>query len=206
MPTDLFLVRHGVTDWNETGRLLGRTDVELNARGRAQADAMAQALREFPLRAVAASPQRRTQETAAAVAQPHGLAIRTEPGLAEVWIQEPWQGKQWDELQNDTDVQRYLQDPTYRCDVIESAADVQQRVITTAERLRTGTEGSVLLVSHGDPIRLLLAHYLTMELPAYRRLVIDTGSVSVIRFGRHYGARVLVLNWRPPGALRQLID
>jgi len=42
---DLFLVRHGVTDWNETGRLMGRIDVGLNARGRAEADAAAQALR-----------------------------------------------------------------------------------------------------------------------------------------------------------------
>lgn len=203
---DLFLVRHGVTDWNETGRLMGRIDVGLNARGKAEADAAAQALRQFPLRTVAASPQRRTQETAASIAPLQGLTIRTEPGLDEVWVQACWQGKTWDELQGDADLQRYIQDPTYRCDAIEPAPGVQERVIAVAERLRAEAEGAVLLISHGDPIKLLIAHYLSMDLSAFRRLVIHTGSVSVLRFSRSYGSRLLVLNWKPPGSLRQLLD
>src|SRR3990172_11873487 len=80
MAFDLFLVRHGTTDWNEDGRLLGRTDVPLNPRGRAEAEATAEALRPFPLRAIVASPQRRTRETAAAVARWHGLTVVEEPG------------------------------------------------------------------------------------------------------------------------------
>ena len=206
MPFDLFLARHGVTDWNEAGRLLGRTDVPLNARGRAEAEAVAQALQDFPLRAVAASPQRRAQETAEAVARPHGLAVGAELGLAEVWVKESWQGQTWSELHHETDIQRYLQDPLYRCQVIEPASAVQERVVATADRLRRGTEGPVLLISHGDPIKLLLAHYLSMDLPAYHRLVINTGSVSVVRFNEDSGARLLVLNWKPPGTLRQLLD
>lgn len=168
--------------------------------------AVAQALHDFPLRAIAASPQRRTQETAEAVAQPHGLAVGTEPGLAEVWVKESWQGKTWSELRHETDIQRYLADPLYRCAVIEPASAVQERVVATAERLRRGSEGPVLLISHGDPIKLLLAHYLSMELSAYHRLVINTGSVSVVRFNEDSGTRLLVLNWKPPGTLRQLLD
>jgi broad specificity phosphatase PhoE len=166
---------------------------------------VAQALQEFPLRAVVASPQRRAQETAEPIARLHGLSIRTEPGLDEVWLGR-WQGKTWDELQGDEDLRRYMRDPTYTCDAIEAAAAVQERILATAERLRSEAgEGAVLLVSHGDPIKLLFAHYLSMVLSAYRRLAISTGSVSLLRFSPLYGSRVVVLNWKPPGALRQLV-
>lgn len=202
---DLFLVRHGVTDWNEVGRVLGRMDIELNARGQAEAEALAEVLREVPLCAVITSPQRRAQQTAEAIARRHGLTVRSEPGLAEVWVTR-WQGKTWNELQGDTDLQRYIEDATYTCDVIESADVVQERTVAAAERLRAQVgQGGALLVSHGDPIKLLLAHYLSMNLPAYRCLVIDTGSVSVLRFGPHAGTRLLALNWKPPGSLSQML-
>ena len=203
---DLFLIRHGLTDWNETGRLLGRVDIGLNARGRAEAEAMAQALSDFPLRAVAVSPQRRTQETAQSIAQPHGLPIRTEPGLDEVWVQESWLGKTWTELQGDPDLEEYLRDPYHRCAAIEPATAVQERVIAAAERLRAEGDGPMLLISHGDPIKLLLAHYLSMELSAFRRIAVSTASLSVLRFSPRAGSRLLVMNWKPPGAIRQFLD
>jgi broad specificity phosphatase PhoE len=202
---DLFLVRHGVTDWNEVGRVLGRTDIELNACGQAEAEAVADALHEIPLRAVITSPQRRAQQTAEVIARRHGLTARADPDLAEVWVGK-WQGKTWYELQGDPDLERYLEDAAFICDNIESAAAVQERTVVAAERLRAQAgQGSALLVSHGDPIKLLLAHYLAMDLAAYRRLVVNTGSVSVLRFGSYPRTRLLVLNWKPPGALSQML-
>jgi broad specificity phosphatase PhoE len=202
---DLFLVRHGVTDWNDVGRVLGRTDVELSARGQAEAEALAEALGELQLCAIITSPQRRAQQTAEAIARRHRLSVRTESGLAEVWVGK-WQGKTWNELQGDPDLQRYLEDATYTCDIIESASVVQERTVAAAERLRAEMgQGGAVLVSHGDPIKLLLAHYLAMDLAAYRCLVIDTGSVSVLRFGVYPGTRLLALNWKPPGALSQML-
>ena len=40
----VFLIRHGKTDWNEQGRLMGRNDIVLNDRGRAEVEAVAGAL------------------------------------------------------------------------------------------------------------------------------------------------------------------
>ena len=203
---DLFLVRHGVTDWNETGRLMGRMDIGLNARGHAEAQALAGALRDVPVHTLVASPQRRAQETAEPIARSHDLAIRTDPGLDEVWVAPQWQGKTWDELRDDVDLQRYGEDPTYTCAAIESAARVQERTVGVAEQASAQAGGgTIVLVSHGDPIKLLLAHYLAMDLSAYRCLVINTASVSVLRFSPHYGSRLIVLNWKPPGTLGQLL-
>jgi broad specificity phosphatase PhoE len=196
MDVFLAMVRHGVTDWNEQGRLLGRAEIGLNARGRAQAAAMAAALAERRLDAVLASPQRRALETATPIAAVHGLAVRTEPGLAEVWVGR-WQGKTYDELRAEPDALRYAADGTHLCDTIEDAAAVQRRAVAVLERLRGGSDGTqVCVVSHGDPIRLLLAHCLGAELAEFRRLRVDPGSLSLVRLDGH-GAEVLTVNWRP---------
>lgn len=202
---DLFVVRHGVTDWNEIGRVMGRSAIELNAHGRAEAEALADALAEFSLSAIVASPTCRAQQTADAIAGRHALSVRTDADLDEVWVTR-WQGKRWQDLRDDPDLQRYFADATHVCDAFEAAVAVQQRAVAAAERaLSEAGEGAVALVSHGDPIRVLLAHYLGMELATYRRLVVSTGSVSVLRFGAAVDRRLLVLNWKPPGTLRELL-
>ena len=196
-PCDLLLVRHGVTDWNEEGRLLGRTPVPLNERGRAQAQAVAQALAGLPLSALLASPQRRTQETAEAIARASGLAVTTEPGLDEVWLGR-WVGKKPADIQNDPDFERYLSDVTHSCDAIEAAEAVQRRVVSVAEGLRGRGEkerSASVLVSHADPLRLLLAHYLSLPLAWHRRLRIDPASVSLLRFTPR-GVSLMTLNWK----------
>jgi len=191
----LILLRHGLTDWNEQGRLLGRTAIGLNARGRAQAERAAEALRDLPVEAVVSSPQRRTRETAEPIARVHGLDVEIEPGLDEVWLGR-WQGKTVTELRGDPDLENYIEDPTYVCDAIEPADEVQARAVAAVERLRSEKKkGLFVLVSHGDPLRFLIVHYLSMDLPSYRRLEVDNGAVSVLRFGAR-GPRLAVLNWK----------
>jgi len=200
----LLLIRHGLTDWNESGRLLGRTEVGLNARGRTQADAVAEALRDWALHAVLCSPQRRTQETAARIASLHGLTVDTEPELDEVWLGR-WQGKTLDEISEDPDLYRYFEDSTYVCDAIEPTVQVQERVVRLVERRRGELSGrTVALVSHGDPLRLLLAHYLSIDLPRFRCLTVTPGSVSVLKIGSR-GSRLVTLNWKP-GVLKDVLS
>jgi broad specificity phosphatase PhoE len=200
----LLLLRHGLTDWNETGRLLGRIEVGLNQRGIAQAEAAAEALRNCPLHAVLSSPQRRTQETAAPLATSHGISVQTEPALDEVWLGR-WQGKTLDEISEDPDLHRYIEDPTYVCDAIEPTPQVQGRVVALVERLRAEATGqTVALVSHGDPLRALLAHYLSIDLHLFRCLTVAPGSVSVLKVGSR-GSRLLTLNWKP-GVLKEVLS
>jgi broad specificity phosphatase PhoE len=200
---DLILVRHGVTDWNERGRLMGRSDVELNARGAAQAQAAADAVRSVAVRSIFASPQRRAQQTAEFIAGPHQLVVRTEAALAEVWLGR-WQGLTWNDARNDPDVARYLADPMYQSDALEPAAAVHERVVGFVEALRSAADETVVVVSHGDPLRILLAHYLEMPLASYRRLEVAPGSVSLLRFGPDASVRAVLLNWRPQRGSDQL--
>lgn len=199
---DLFLVRHGLTDWNEDGRLMGRAEVPLNERGRAQALAVGRALGAFPISRLVASPQRRAQETADLIAGELKLGLTTEPLVAEVWLGEKWLGKRFDEIAGDPDLERYFRDPTYTSEAVEPASAVQERMVEALERLRD-LGGSAVVVSHGDPIRVLVAHLLGLPLDHYRRLHVGNGSVSVVRIGRKR-CQVLVLNWKE-GDLRSAV-
>ncbi len=191
----VFLVRHGLTDWNEQGRVLGRGDTPLNDRGRQQAAAVADALRSFPIRRVLASPQRRVQETAAMIAAMHAIDIETDERLAEVWVRS-WQGKTFAELRDDPDMRAYFHDATHETDAIESARAVQERVAPVFAEV--AAEGATVLVSHGDPLRLLLARLLGMGLGEYRRLHVGPGSVSIVQT-RGRRQQVVALNWQPAG-------
>ncbi|MCL4369369.1 MAG: histidine phosphatase family protein [Chloroflexi bacterium] len=77
MTLRLFLLRHGETEWNQTGRFQGVTDIPLGQTGRQQATALAHSLRGERLSAVYASPLCRALETAQLLAAPHGLEVET---------------------------------------------------------------------------------------------------------------------------------
>ncbi len=193
----LVLVRHGLTDWNVARRLLGRIDIGLNVEGRAQAQSAAEALRSFPVRAVYSSPQSRARETASPIASAHDLEVEIEAGFDEVWLDVSWQGKTVDELRDEPELERFLSDPTRRSSRIEPIEDVQSRAVAAVERLRLEHPGETLVVvSHGDPLRTIVAHYAGLPLAELRRLLIDNGSVSVLRF-RSRGPQLSALNWKP---------
>ncbi len=193
----LVLVRHGLTDWNVARRLLGRIDVGLNLDGRAQARSAAEVLKSFPIGAVFSSPQLRARETASPIASTHHLEVEIEPGFDEVWLDAAWQGKTIEELRDEPDMERFLSDPTRRSSRIEPIEEVQSRAVAAVERVRLEQPGeTVVVVSHGDPLRAIVAHYLALPLAELRRLLIENGSVSVLRF-RSRGPQLSALNWKP---------
>jgi probable phosphoglycerate mutase len=83
MSTRVILVRHGETDWNAEGRIQGHLPVPLNARGLAQAEAVASRLEAIRFAALYSSDLLRARQTAEAVARRGGHALRTEPRLRE---------------------------------------------------------------------------------------------------------------------------
>lgn len=193
----LILLRHGLTDWNENGRLMGRSDVELNRRGWEQAERARDALASREIDAVYSSPQVRTRQTAEPLARTLGKEIVVDPGFDEVWLSREWIGKTVDELRGNDDLESMIADPMHRCDVIEPISEVQERTVAAVERLRAGNSGgSVVVVSHGDPLRAIIAHYLGLELAGFRRLACDNGSVTEFAFARR-GPRLELLNWIP---------
>jgi probable phosphoglycerate mutase len=79
-----YFLRHGETDWNREGRMMGHADIPLNATGRAQAERARTACAGLGLRAIAASSLSRARETAEIVNRDLGLTLTTIDDLREV--------------------------------------------------------------------------------------------------------------------------
>lgn len=83
MPLLLF-IRHGENDFTKTHKLAGYTpNVHLNERGQSQAQALADALKDVPIKAIYSSPLERAVETATPIATVRKLEVQVEPGLIE---------------------------------------------------------------------------------------------------------------------------
>ncbi|HQN45356.1 MAG TPA: histidine phosphatase family protein [Anaerolineaceae bacterium] len=182
MPT-LLLIRHAANDVMNN-RLAGRLPgIHLNALGRQQAADLARALAALPLSAVYASPLERAVETAAPLAAARQLTVQVEPGLNEVDYGS-WQGCTYKSLRRRRLWQTLLADPaSMRFPDGGTLIEAQQLAITTLEQIATHLPKNefVACITHGDIIRLSVAHYLSLPLPEYHRLCISPASVTVLR-------------------------
>jgi probable phosphomutase (TIGR03848 family) len=190
----LVLVRHAVTE--QTGkRLYGRRPgIHLSARGREQSDEVARRLAGQPIAAVYSSPLERCMETAEPIAEALGLQIAVEPGLIETDTG-AWTGRTFAQVGRTRRWRRLLAVPSSTgVPDGESATEVQARAVAAVEAIgRRHPTGLVAVVSHGDPIRLVLAHYAGLHLDLFQRLEVEPASVSVVATGEH-GPRLLRLN------------
>jgi probable phosphomutase (TIGR03848 family) len=199
--TTLILLRHATTP--ATGRRLGgwTPGVHLDAAGRVQAEAAARRLAELPIAAVYASPLERTRETASAVARVHGLRVRIERGLGEVDYGE-WTDRPLAQLRR-LKLWRTIQQAPSRVTFPggESIRAAQARAVEATERIAVAHPGrTVVLVSHADIIKAVLAHHLGMGLDLFQRLVIAPASSSVIMLPDGSSPAVLSINDTSGGA------
>ncbi len=179
----LFLLRHGETEWNRKRRVMGRRPVPLCAEGRAQLTAMVPHLTGLDIAAIWTSPMVRARETAELASDAlGGVPIIEEDGLAEVDYAD-WEGRGFPELLDDPAYHEFHKDPlgSRVPGGGETLLEVRERVFRAAERALAETEGGhALLVSHGDPLRLVLAACMAMDPVEFRRLRVDNGALSAI--------------------------
>jgi probable phosphoglycerate mutase len=183
--TTLLIIRHATNDSLKEQVLVGRLPgVHLNEEGHAQARALSERLAEEDLKAVYSSPMERAQETAQPLAARHGLELQIHPGLNETDCGR-WAGQPLERLRR-----RRLWRPLWmypsgtRLPGGESAWDVQTRMVEALEEIRTAhAEETVAVVSHADPIRMVVAHYVGLSLDLFRRLMVAPASLTVLVLG-----------------------
>ncbi|HNT24612.1 MAG TPA: histidine phosphatase family protein [Anaerolineales bacterium] len=196
--TTFILLRHGENDYYKKSRMAGRLPgVHLNARGRQQAEALAERLAPIPIKAIYSSPLERALETAAPLAERLGLPVSPRSGLIETDVGE-WQGQSLKRLRRLKVWQLLQHSPSlFRFPGGETLVDGQQRIVNEIEALRQLHPGdeTVVCVGHSDPIKHLLAYYLGMPLDLFQRLTVSTGSFSILQIGEN--VRLLALNCDP---------
>jgi len=196
----LLLIRHGENNYVKTGKMAGRLPgVGLNEKGQKQAQALGEALRNVPLKAVYSSPLERAMETAKPIAESHKLTTLQEPDLMDTDIGR-WQGKSL-KLLRLTKAWKIVQSAPsrFRFPEGESFVDAQTRYVDALERIvrKHKPKDAVAVVFHADPIKLAVAHFLGMPLDHFQRLSCDTGSLTAL-YVNETGANLIKLNQRPP--------
>jgi probable phosphoglycerate mutase len=150
--TELFLVRHGETDWNAAGRLQGHTDRPLSNYGREQARRLAEEIAGEQFDAIYASDLLRARETAEIVGARLDLPVALDPDLRE---------KDWGNWEGLTSTERVGVEL-----VGESTERHQQRMLAALGRIAAKhPDGRVLVVTHGGSMRRVQTEALGFALP-----------------------------------------
>ena len=182
----LLLVRHAAHDL--AGRALaGRMPgLSINAQGREQAQALASGLSSEGIAAIYSSPQPRARETVAPLAARLGLAVEIAPEFDEIDFGD-WTGRSFDEVRDHDPAawQRWVdRRSTATPPGGEAFADMQRRALAGVERLQgLHPEQTVLVASHGDVIKAVLAGVLGLSLDHLERFDIACASLSVLQAG-----------------------
>jgi probable phosphoglycerate mutase len=205
MPT-ILLIRHGENDFVKKHRLAGRlAGVNLNEKGRQQAQAIAEKLATAPIKAIYSSPLERALQTAEPLAQALNLPVITRPGLIET---DPgdWTGQSFKKLAR-TKVWRTVQSAPsrFRFPNGESFADSQHRICQELQTLASqhDTQDLIACFSHADPIRLAVAYFIGLPLDLFQRLSVSPGSLTLLHLGDP-SPRLLALNLDPSSPISSI--
>lgn len=190
--TRLLLLRHGETQANRELRYIGSgTDNELSEQGFRQAELLATALANLPVRAVYSSPLRRTYQTALPIAASHKLKVQELQELREMHFGS-WEGLTRAEVaarseQDALHLQDWHRDPLTAPPGGESMGMVQQRVQAVVERLaQIHEQQTIVLVTHVVPIKALLCAALAAPLSTTFSLFLDPATISVVDWRQPY--------------------
>jgi probable phosphoglycerate mutase len=193
--TLLLLVRHGQTP--TTGKVLpGRAaGLHLADAGLEQARRVAERIKELPkVDAVYASPLERTRQTAEPIARAVGKRITAHKGLLECDFGD-WTGAKLADLMKKPEWATVQRSPsTFRFPNGESFTEMQTRMVSALDDIRSRHPGgTVVCVSHADPIKAAVAHAMGTHLDLFQRIVIGTCSVSAVAYSP-FGPVVLTVN------------
>jgi probable phosphoglycerate mutase len=176
----VLLLRHGETPWSPERRYAGSSDIPLTENGARQAAAAAARVASGGIAAIVASPLRRTRQTAAAVSAATGLPVVFDAAWAEVDFGD-WEGLTHAEASErwPAEMAAWQADPAVAPPGGESFAAASARVLFGFKTLLAAHPGqSVLVVSHVNPIKMVLLHALHAPIDALRRVYLDVASLS----------------------------
>jgi broad specificity phosphatase PhoE len=174
---DLWIARHGETDWSAAGRHTGRTDVPLNANGRAAAAKLATLLAGQHFDLVLTSPLQRARETCELAG--FGDQAQVDDDLRE-WDYGEYEGVTTPEIRATRPGWTAFGDGPLGG---ETLAQVGARLDRVVERVRA-QEGRALAFAHGHSLRILAARWVELPPIGGARLTLDTATISELGWER----------------------
>jgi broad specificity phosphatase PhoE len=179
--TDIIIVRHGSTEWNEKERFRGLADISLSELGIRQAEATSARLADLPVKKIYASPLRRAMQTAAIIGRPHKLEPLPLDGIIDINFGK-FQGLSFTEAEAAyKDIfNEWMENPhLVTLPGGESLAQVRERSSSALDEIIAGLKDeTVVFVSHKVVISMLICHYLGMSDAQFRQIGQDTCAIN----------------------------
>ncbi len=184
----VYLIRHGETQWARDGRHTGLTDIPLTDLGRQQARYLEPIFHSHPFQRILSSPLRRALETAELA----GVGGRCERmnDLHE-WDYGQYEGLTTPQIQQQVPGWSIWSHPCAGGETIDQVAQRAGRVIS----LVRSTPGDVALFAHGHFLRLLAACWLGLPPQFGRQLLLETSTLSILTME---GASAAIRTWNGP--------
>ena len=210
----LILARHGETDWNKQGRILGISDLELNETGRWQAAKIAEALKNEAVEAIYSSPLKRARDTADTIAHFHDVDVVTLSGLRELDAGEV-DGLTYEEMSRyyGDFLEKWIEDctsvrPPGGCSLPELQDQVWQAIQFIVDKHKRPSpesgmseKGIVVAVAHFFPILSIICRVLGLDLSACRRLKLNLASITTLDFN---ASTTVLTSWNNTCHLREM--
>jgi broad specificity phosphatase PhoE len=178
--TELWLVRHGETEWSLSGAHTSRTDIPLTDHGRKRAEELRDYLKDTKFVAVFVSPMQRARETCAIAG--FGDVAVVDGGLKE-WDYGVYEGKTTKEIQAQIPGWSVWKNEIVGGETVEHVGGRADRVIEQA-LAAAPNGGNVALFAHAHILRILAARWIGLDARDGALLALGTGSVSVLGWER----------------------
>lgn len=167
LETNIFLIRHGETEWNEQDRLQGSQDSPLTSHGVIQAREAKSSLEKYTIDQAYVSPLKRAGDTLEIILEGRKLAAVVRDSLREMNLG-PWEGKTRDESakSHPTEYIAFWEEPgSFSLPGADTFDELQYRIVGELESIFVeGKNKNILVVSHWIAIKVALAHYSSVSL------------------------------------------
>ena len=180
--SDLWLIRHGETEWSRTGRHTGRTDMPLTALGVRQARLLSRRIAAQPFALVLTSPLQRARETCRLAGK--GDVAVLDDDLCE-WDYGVYEGRTTADIRHDVPAWTVWTDSIPKGESLSQVAARAERVIARA----VAAKGDVAIFAHGHVLRVLAARWVGLPAADGRLFNLDTASLS--RLGTEHEIHVI---------------
>ncbi|MCU1323993.1 MAG: Phosphoglycerate mutase [Acidobacteriaceae bacterium] len=178
--TELWLIRHGETEWSLSGQHTSRTDIALTEHGRKRAEELKEYLGGRPFDRVMVSPMQRAQETCRIAG--YGDVAVVEEGLRE-WDYGIYEGKTTPEIRKEVPGWSVWKDTIVDGETVDQVGQRADAVISRALAAPPKSH-RVALFAHAHILRILAARWIGLPADGGRLFLLGTGSVSVLGWER----------------------
>jgi probable phosphoglycerate mutase len=193
-PLQLFLIRHGETEWSLSGQHTGSSEIPLTAHGEDEARALAPYFGKIAFTRVLTSPRQRARRTCELAGL--GAAAEVEPGLAE-WGYGDYEGLTPAEIDKRRPGWVVFRDG---CPGGETPQQVSDRADRLLQSLR-GLKGNVALFAHGHIGRALAVRWIGLPIATGPRFGLSTASIGILGYDPAHPAEPVIALWNEvPGA------